>query len=163
MTTATTYQENMPKKELNIETLQFARLRIPRLIMPELIESVRGCEFTPEQFYEFHESQADNPYNYLYAVIDEDKKIHGFLWAHTNRLDNSIYINCYSISKDYWGKGKAIEKAKEILRELVRKTKPHKIYWSTTNDKFFSKHGFRRSKNVLMEYNIDKEGDGTDG
>lgn len=144
-------------EEKNIADLEFVRLRIPRLIPGDLIEGVRGCEFSPEQFYKFQEDQGDNPYNYLYVLVDHERKIHGFLWAHINSLDGSIYVNMYSISKEYWGKGQAIEKVKEVLQQLVDKTNPPKIFWTTTNEKFFLKHGFKRSKNVVMEYNLNKD------
>lgn len=152
MTTATCEQEK------NIEDLNFVRLRIPRIIPIELIENVKGRTFTPEQFYAYQESQGDNPYNYLYALIDEQKKIQGYFWAESSMLDDTLFVNTFSISKEYWGKGKAIEKVTEFLRDLVSKVQSPRVFWITTNEKFFLKHGFKRSKNVLMEYNISKEG-----
>jgi hypothetical protein len=135
--------------------LQFVRLKLPRLIPLELIESVKGRTFTPEQFYKYQEQQSDNPYNHLYALIDEFKKIHGYLWAEMNSLDGSLFINTFSISREFWGKGKAIPMAIEFLRKLKEKVKPSRIFWVTTNERFFIKHGFKRSKNSLMEYNLD--------
>lgn len=141
-----------------IPQLEFApilRREIIRLIPTELIESVKGKTFTPDQFYSYHEEQSDNPYNMLYAVIDKGKKIQGYLWAEINLLDKSLFVNTFSVSKEYWGKGKAIPLVVEFLKELKKKLGSPRIYWITTNDKFFSKHGFKRSKNVLMEYNLE--------
>lgn len=135
--------------------LEFVRLKIPRIIPKELIENVKGRTFTIEQFYNYQEAQVDNPYNYLYALIDEDKKIQGYLWAEINMLDDSLFVNTFSINKDYWGKGEAIPMVIDFLRDLRKKIKAPRCYWITTNEKFFSKHGFKRSKNVLMEYNLD--------
>ena len=134
--------------------LEFVRLKIPRIIPVELIENVKGRTFTPDQFYEYQESQVDNSYNYLYALIDESKKIQGYLWAEINMLDDSLFVNTFSINKDYWGKGKAIPTVIEFLKDLQKKVKAPRCFWITTNEKFFSKHGFKRSKNVLMEYNL---------
>jgi hypothetical protein len=88
-----------------IDTLEFVKLKIPKLIPTHLIESVKGRTFTPEQFIKYQEAQLDNPYNYLYALIDEDKKIQGYLWAEINILDGSLFVNTFSITKEFWGKG----------------------------------------------------------
>ncbi len=151
MTTATIQEE----KACPIDSLSFVKLKIPRLIPIDLIESVKGRTFTAEQFYRYQESQKENPFNYLYVLIDETKKIHGYLWAEVNILDGSLFVNTFSISKEYWGKGEAIPKVIEFLRTLKAKTKAPRVFWVTTNEKFFLKHNFRRSKNVLMEYNLE--------
>jgi hypothetical protein len=139
----------------NFESLKFVKLQIPELIPRALIEAVKGKTFTPEQFYAYQKKCLNNPYNYLFALIDENKVIQGFLWAEANLLDHSLFVNTFSISKEYWGKGKAIELAISFLRDLKAKLKSPRVFWITTNDKFFVKHNFKRSKNVLMEYNYD--------
>jgi len=142
--------KNLPK---DVEKLQFVPLKIPRLIPLELIESVKGRTFSPEQFIAYQEQQVDNPGNFLYALIDSEKKIQGYLWAELNILDGTLFVNTFSISKDFWGKGSGIKKAIEFLEGLKKKTKAPCVFWVTTNERFFSKHGFKRSKNCLMEYN----------
>jgi len=141
------------EKEATIPKLEFVPLKIPSLIPLELVEAVKGRTFTAKQFIAHQESQMDNPGNFLYVLIDENKKIHGYLWAELNILDNTLFVNTFSISKDHWGKGTAIKMAIDFLHVLKEKTKAPRVYWVTTNEKFFSKHGFKRSKNVLMEYN----------
>lgn len=141
------------EKEPTVSNLEFVRLKIPRLIPIELIEAVKGRTFTPEQFIAYQEKQLGNPGNYLYALIDEEKKIQGYLWAELNILDGTLFVNTFSISKGYWGKGTGIKKAIEFLETLKEKTKAPRVFWVTTNEKFFAKHGFKRSKNCLMEYN----------
>lgn len=136
-----------------LEQLEFVRLKIPKLIPLPLIEAVKGRTFTPEQFYTYQEQQIDNPCNFLFALIDGDKKIQGFLWAETNALDGSLFVNTFSINKKYWGNGLAIPKVVEFLADLKKKSKAQRVFWITTNEKFFLKHGFKRSKNCLMEYN----------
>lgn len=140
------------KKQDKLDKLEFVRLKIPRLIPIELIESVKGLTYSPDAFYSYQEQQADNPYNHLFVLIDEKKKIHGYLWAESNMLDNTLFVNTFSIGKEFWGKGKGIDKAIEFLRTLAEKTKAPKVLWITTNEKFFLKHGFKRSKLHLMEY-----------
>jgi N-acetylglutamate synthase-like GNAT family acetyltransferase len=136
----------------SIDDLTFVRLKIPRLIPVELIESVKGKTFTPDQFYKYIENNKDNPYVHLYALVDKDKKIHGYLWAEVNLLDGALFINTFSIAKEYWGNGEAMPKVIEFLRTLKEKVKAQHVFWITTNEKFFLKKGFKKSKNVLMEF-----------
>ena len=151
MSTATT--EKVVEKQGKLDELMFVKLKIPKLIPRDLIESVKGRTFTPEQFYEYQSKQLDNPYNHLFALVDSDKKIRGYLWAEVNVLDDSLFINTFSIGKEFWGKGEAIKKVTEFLDNFRKKINAPKVFWITTNEKFFLKHGFKRSKNSLMEYN----------
>jgi N-acetylglutamate synthase-like GNAT family acetyltransferase len=154
MTTKSTDPQNVSKnsEKIDISELQFVRLKIPRLIPIDLIESVKGRTFSPEQFYVYQENQIDNPNNHLYVVIDSKKKIHGYLWAEVNILDSSLFVNTFSIGKDFWGKGKGIDAAIQFISKLKDKIKASRVLWCTTNEKFFAKHGFKRSKITLMEY-----------
>ena len=136
-----------------LDSLIFVRLKIPRLIPKELIESVKGKTFTPEQFYDYQEGMVGSLYNHLFALVDEDKKIHGYLWAESNALDGSLFINTFSVSKLYWGKGEAIKKVTDFLDEFHKKIGATKVFWATTNERFFLKKGFSRSKISLLEYN----------
>lgn len=145
--------QEQAKVPLNFDHLNFVRLKIPRLIPLGLIESVKGRTFTPEQFYQYQERNIDNPNNYLFALIDQEKKIHGYLWTEENALDGSLFLNTFSISKEYWGKGEAIPKVVDFMKKLKAKTNAPSIFWCTTNEKFFLKYGFKRSKISLMEYN----------
>ena len=128
------------------------KLKIPSLLPFHLIDSVKGKTFTPAQFYKYQEQQIDNPFNFLYALIDKEKKIHGYLWAESNLLDGSLFVNTFSIDKKYWGKGAGIGKAVAFIAILKEKIKAPRVFWCTTNEKFFIKHGFKRSKIILMEY-----------
>ena len=150
-------KENHVIETNKMDQLTFVNLRIPRLIPKELIENVKGRTFTPDQFYKYQETQIDNPYNHLYALIDNLKKIHGYCWAEENILDNSLFVNTFSINKEYWGKGEAMPKVIEFIDRLRKKLKSPRVFWVTCNEKFFKKHNFKISKNVLMEYNEEKE------
>lgn len=139
--------------EEDFDKLEFVKLKIPRIIPIELIEAVKGRTFTPEQFYLYQEQQVGNPYNFLYALTDTRKKIKGYLWAEQNILDKSLFINTFSVGKEFWGKGRAIPKVIEFLKELKNKVDATKVFWITTNERFFRKHNFKASKNIIMEYN----------
>jgi len=132
-----------------LQSLEFIKLKIPNLIPIDLIESVKGRTFTPQQFITYQEAQIDNPANFLYVLVDPQKKIKGYLWAELNILDHSLFINTFSIDKDYWGNGTAMKKAIDFVAHLKEKTKAPLVFWISTNEKFFVKHGFKKSKNVL--------------
>ena len=136
-----------------MNNLTFIKLKIPRLIPKELIESVKGRTFTTERFYEYQENNVSNPYNYLYALVNEEKKIEGYLWAEMNALDGSLFVNTFSVSKSYWHKGDTIKTALEFVRGLYLETGAEMVFWVTQNERFFSKKGLKRSKSFLMEYN----------
>ena len=129
------------KKEENLDMteLKFVKLKIPSLIPKELIDEVKGRTFTPEQFYLYQEKQKENPYNHLFVLINNDNKIQGYLWAETNVLDNTLFINTFSVNKKYWGKGEAIKLVIPFLMELKKKTNAPHVFWITTNIKFFEK------------------------
>ena len=139
------------------EEFIFIRLKHPRLIPRDLIESIKGRTFTPEAFYEYQEDALEWPGNFLYVIADKERKIQGFFWAEINNLDGSLFINSLSVKKEYWHRGKIVPRVVEFLREVTATYKCPRVYWITQNSKFFEKHGWKRSKNVLMEYNPDKQ------
>jgi hypothetical protein len=157
MSATATIVDSKASNEAKDWDLSFVKIRIPenvRLIPKELIENVKGRTFSPEQFLKYQEEQIryENPGNLLYLLIAPSKKIEGYLWVEISQLDGTMFINTFSISKEYWFKGKAIPKVIEHLRPIQDKLKCTRVFWITTNDKFFIKQGFKRSKNVLMEF-----------
>jgi hypothetical protein len=142
--------------QAKIEDLQFVRCKVAQAIPRELIEAVKGRTFTPDQFYRYQALNVDNPCNFVFVLIDERKLIHGFLWAEQNSLDGSLFVNTFSVKKEHWGKGGAIPFVVEFLRGFSKSIGATRTFWCTTNEKFFTKHNFKRSKTVLMEYNTDK-------
>jgi hypothetical protein len=146
-----------PEEVANFEELRFLRIVEPinvLLIPKELIEEVKGRTFTLDQFYRYQTIQIENKNsgNFLYILVDKSHKIKGFLWAEINGMDGSLFINTFSVAKEYWGKGKAIPFVVEFLKELKKKVGAPRVFWISTNEKFFLKKGFKKSKNILLEY-----------
>lgn len=140
----------------NYKDLKWVKLLKPELIPEELIKEVRRRTFEPEDFYEIQHLNVDNPSNLLYVIVDKEKVIKGFIWAQMNAIDESLFVNTYSIDKEYWFDGHAIDFAVAFLKELKDKIKAKRVFWLSTNPKYFMKKGFKPSKNVLMEYVEDK-------
>lgn len=149
--------ENKAFKEDDFKDLKFIKIIEPLnvvLIPKELIEEVKGRTFSINRFYEYQFLQAkmENPNNLLYILIDTKQSVKGFLWCEINGLDGSLFVNTFSISKEYWGKGEAISFVTDFLDKMVEKGGYPKVYWMTCNEKYFLKKGFKKSKNRLMEY-----------
>lgn len=155
MSNQATIAQQSANKEVNFEDLEFIKVRIPqnvRYIPACLIENVKGNLYNPQQFYEYQQQQIDNPFNLLYVLAGKDHCIWGYLWAELSQFDNTLFVNTFSVDKKYWFKGKCMPKVIQFLDKLKEKHECPRVFWITVNDKFFAKHGFKRSKNVLMEY-----------
>lgn len=152
----------MTEEKYTIEDLKFSRLFFPREIPIHLIEQVKGRNFTAEQFYshlediqayEFQEGiLQDNPSSLVYVLSDPEKTIVGYLWMYKSSFDQSLFVNTLSVDKRYWGRGEAIQKAVGLMSEVTKKYNCTKTLWMSTNPKYYEKFGFKRSKNVAMEY-----------
>jgi hypothetical protein len=150
------------EEKYTVEDLRFHRLFFPRMIPEYLIEQVKGRSFTTEEFYKEleeineYEYQAgllqDNPSNFLISLVDPNNAIVGYIWAFKNTLDSSLFVNTLSVDKRYWGKGEIIPKAIDVISLIVKKYHCKKTFWMSTNPKYYEKFGFKRSKNVTMEY-----------
>lgn len=150
------------EEKYTINDLSFYRLFFPREIPIHLIEQVKGRTFSAEDFYKhLEEIQAyeyqegilqDNPSSLVFALAEPTKSIVGYIWMYRSSFDNSIFVNNFSVDKKYWGHGEAIQKAVALLSEVTKKYKCDKTLWMTTNPKYYEKFGFKRSKNVAMEY-----------
>jgi len=145
----------------SIENLKWVRIFDPVHIPKEYIDQIKHKEFTSEKFYEFISSISVisnenglvlNPLNLLFVLVDDNNRTKGVLWMVIDSLANALVINTFSIDKDYWGNGAAVNLLKEKAIEIKEKENLSKIYWITRSPKHSEKFGFKRSKQTLMEY-----------
>jgi hypothetical protein len=155
-------------KTLNTDfsKLQFIRIFDPIHIPKELIEQVRDRKFTVENFYKYQSivcitqtsnGNMINPLNLLFVIVNESKKVIGFLWAIVAPLSQELVINTFSMSKEYWGKGQAVELVTDKCKEIMKEAGLSRVYWISNYPKHSERYGFKRSKGVLMEYNLGDE------
>lgn len=142
------------EKVYTLDDLNFVKFLLPSLIPRHLIEQVKGRAFSVDDFYKYAQECVDseNPYSLIYALINPDKEIVGYLWMDLNPLDNSMFVNTFSIDKIYWKKGEAMKKAVEFVKLIANRMKVKTTIWMTTNAKFYERLGFKRCKDVAMEY-----------
>jgi len=158
---------NLDKKAEKMAELQWIRIFTPIHIPRYLIEQVRSRDFSIEDFFTYQETNCIsvdqnnsftlNPLNQLWLLVDPKHIAKGFLWFTINPLSKDVFIQTFSVDKEYWGGGRAVRKLEEFVSDLAKKADLKKIYWITNCPKHSKKHGFEASKNVLMEYTIKKE------
>jgi len=162
----------MTDKSEQIDELRWVRLFNPIHIPKYLVEQVRDRDYTVEDFFKYQEincmvpgkeGQTLNPFSHLYALVDPDNVVKGFLWFVVDALSKDMIINTFSVDKAYWGKGKAVQRLSDHVKEIMKKLKIKKAFWLTNYPKHSERHGFRRSKSVLMEYEETSDGKDDDG
>jgi N-acetylglutamate synthase-like GNAT family acetyltransferase len=155
--------------EVDFDKLQFMRVFTPMHVPKYLIEQIKDKTFEVEEWYSYQEKICTvvqngniqlNPMSSLYVISDEKYKVVGMLWCEIDPLEKSLVVQTFSMDKAYWCRGKAVEllakKAKEIAKECNLKN----IYWHTSYPKHSEWYGFKRSKQVLMEYKESEDGIG---
>lgn len=154
-------------KKHSAEDLRWVRLYSPVNIPRHLIEQVRDRDYTVDEFVQYQELncrlESDdgftlNPFNHLYAMADTDNRVQGFLWFVIDPLSKDMVINTYSIDEKYWHRGEAVEVLAKHVKQIKNKLKLKKVYWLTNYPKHSQRHGFKRSKAVLMEYTGEQDG-----
>lgn len=162
----------MKDKSDKIDELRWVRVFSPIHIPKYLVEQVRDRDFSVDEFYKYQEinclvegkdGHTLNPFNHLYVLADEGNMVKGFLWFVIDPLSKDVVINTFSMDKSYWGQGKAVKRVSDHVKEIMKKLKLKKVYWITNYPKHSERHGFRRSKSVLMEFTEVKNGQDVDG
>jgi len=162
----------MNAKNDKIDELRWVRIFTPVHIPKYLVEQVRDRDFTPDDFFKFQEMSCItnskdgpklNPLNHLYVLANNENMTKGFVWFVIDSLSKDICINTFSMDKEYWYDGKAVEKLSRFIKDIRKKANLNKIYWITNYPKHSLRHGFRRSKGVLMEYTEEDDGQDNDG
>lgn len=154
------------KEKNKVDDLKWIRVFTPSHIPKYLVEQVRDRDFTVEDFYAYHEAYCQiptsdgiklNPFSHLYVLANEENTVKGMLWFCVDPLTKDIIIQTFSMDKEYWNKGLAVKKLAAHMKGIKKKGQLNKIYWVTNYPKHSERNGFKRSKNVLMEYNEESE------
>jgi len=149
-----------------IEELRWVRVFTPDHVPHYLVEQIRDRDYSVEEFYKYHQincmTQGEkgivlNPFNHLYVLADKVNQVKGVLWFNVDPLAKDILIQVFSMDKDYWGRGQAVKKLAEHIKQIRIKANLNKIYWITNYPKHSMRYGFKPSKSVLMEYDPSKE------
>lgn len=150
------------KTPCSLSDLAFVRLIDPIHIPSYLIEQMKDRMFEVENFYAFQSANCLiatdkgpqlNPGNFLFALVHERlRQVKGFLWMTFDMLTNSLLVNSFSMDKEYWNKGEAMDLLEEKAKKVMRDLKISRIVWITKNSKFCENKGFKKSKESVMIY-----------
>lgn len=155
-----------------LSDLRWVRLFDPLLIPKGLLEQINGRDFEIEDFIKYQQSVCAeikdgtlhlNPYNLLFVLADPDNRIQGVVWLTIDGLTKSLNINIFSLSPEYWHRGQCVELLKNKCLEIMKGAELKKIRWCTKAPKHSKKHGFKESRQVLMEYTEEEDGRDDDG
>lgn len=156
----------------NIDDLKWVRIFEPNHIPRYLVDQIKNKDFTTDDFYRYqkevnlvknNELVTFNPLNHLYILIDNENKVKGFVWLWIDELSKDLFLNTYSIDKEYWFNGKAVKKVANFIKDLKNKADLNKVFWITNYPKHSERYGFKRSKNILMEYSGEENGKNING
>ncbi len=167
-----TNKGNNSTSDDKFDKLKFIRIFDPNHVPKYLIEQIKDRDYDVEKFYKYHESTCLihgrdgprlNPVNMLYLISNEQHMPCGVLWCTVSVLSNDLIIQTFSMDKDYWGQGKAVQLLEKKCREIKDICELNNVYWVTKYPKHSEKYGFKRSKSVLMEYTGERKEEENDG
>lgn len=162
----------MKDKTDTIDELRWVRVFSPVHIPKYLVEQVRDRQYSVEDFFKYHEinclmdsekGPTLNPFHHLYVLVDETNIVKGFLWFVIDALSKHVIINTFSMDKAYWGKGQAVKRLSDHVKEIINKLKLKKVFWITNYPKHSERYDFKRSRGILMEYKELEDGKNYDG
>lgn len=155
-------------KEVDFDKLQFMRVFTPMHVPKDLIEQIKDKDFDVEAWYKHQEqictvvrngSVQLNPMSLLYVISDEKYKVVGMLWCEIDPLGQDLVVQTFSMDKRYWRRGKAVALLANKAKQIAKECKLTSIFWITSYPKHSEWYGFKRSRNVLMEYDMSQEKD----
>ena len=146
----------------NLEDLSFVRLIDPVHIPSYLVEQMKTKLFNIEKFYEYlkiisvYQSENGpilNNTSFLYAMTNVKlRQVKGFLYMYLDILNNSLIISLFSIDKEYWNKGEAVNFMLSYAKQVMKDLSASRIVWSTKNVKTCELLGFTRMRETLMTF-----------
>jgi len=131
-----------------IEELRWVRVFTIEHLPNYLVDQVRHRTYSIEEFYKYQQlnllMQSENgiklnPFNHIYVLVDSENLVKGFVWLTIDALSKDIFIQTYSVDKQYWNRGQAVKKLAEHVKEIRNKAKLNYIFWHTA----YQKHTIR--------------------
>lgn len=153
-------------KEPDFSELRFIRIFTPSHIPKYLVEQIKGRDYDVDDWYKYQELMCMrdtpqgpqlNPLSMLYVIADEGNKVVGMLWCDVEPLSKTLVIEMFSIDSEYWYKGKAAFLVADKVKEIGKECKLKKVVWVTRGPKHSEYYGFKKAKESIMEYDLEKD------
>lgn len=119
-----------------MKKLRWVRAKTFLKIPPHLFK-IKGVNIRVDRIYAF-DYIAQDPYNLLFLLEDEQGKVKGFCWSIINPIDNVLHVNILSVEKELYNKG-IVKQVYDMLKKIKDKLGLDKIEWRTTRPKAFEK------------------------
>ena len=135
----------------------FSSVHIPRY----LVEQIKNKNFDIDEFLAYQEENCKDPKsdrlqlndsNHLYVMANDKNSVKGFIWMVIDELTHDLVVKELSVDKSYWEGSETLSVISEFVKELFKKLQLKRILWKTRYPKNSEKLGFKRSREVLMEY-----------
>jgi len=163
-------------KLAKIDELTFQRVITPRVIPRYLFEQFDGMDAQKiDMIYGYAEDiitiptvnnsgqivKVLNPLIWFVVLQDISHIIKGFVWFEIDPIERYIYIQAFSVDKEYQSNNGSVNK--KLIDYLFSLPIPddlkQKIVMATNRPNVCQKQGWERSKKVLMEYKISEKKD----
>jgi len=120
-----------------------------KLVPRYLVEQIKDRPYSVEMFYSREEK---DPTQQIWVLLSPENVIKGFVWLTVVLMTHGIFVNSYSVDKEYCGDGGPVNYCKELLLEIYGKLNlSGGIKFSTTYPDHYEAYGIERSKYVVME------------
>jgi hypothetical protein len=133
--------------------LQFTRINNADIIPVKLIEQVKENPDV-KRFYNYMSLAVQSPTCLLYALIDEEHCIQGYLWCEVQLLSEELFVNTYSVYPEYRERNDVLEIAVSYIKRLAKELKLKKICWMSDCHRTFKSMGFEESSQKIFEYEV---------
>ena len=152
----------------NIDELRWVRLFTSDHIPRYLVEQIAKREYSVEDLYTYLEGNllrmtkdgpTLNPLFHVWALVNPENLVKGFLWFTIDPLSKDMLIQVYSVDSHYWGSKQAVNKLADHMKSLRKGGGMKKIYWITRFPRHSKKYNLKPSDAILMVYN-EEEKDG---
>ncbi len=149
--------------------MQFDDLEFVRIIQPDIIKGIPRYLFEQideadpdmiDRIYQFGTLSIANPSALIYALINDQHMIKGVLWATVNVIEGMLWVNIFSVDKEY--QGGSIKKATEFLSTLLKDSKIKRIECQTAKPKAYEKTGWKKSKQIHLQFEVSNGKDNQD-
>ncbi len=122
------------------------------MIPKYLLEQVRDLPWEVEDFYRQWRLY-EGPFQFLYALVNEEKLVKGVLWLSVMPMSRVLYVNLVSLDREYQSQGYMQSLIIPFIRKVRATMDLKKIVWhaSGSHVKAFTRYGFKPSVYTMME------------
>lgn len=149
--------------------MPFSDLEFVRVVQPDIIKGIPRYLFEQvegtdpdiiDRIYKYGSVSIASPTSMIYVLINDQNMIKGILWASVNLIEAVLWINIFSVDKEY--QGGSLEEGMEFVLGKIKGTKIKRIECQAIQPKAYEKAGWKRSKQIHLEFEVSNGKDNQD-